>query len=151
MWACCDDTSSDDDVYNTSNAFLLLCRRPHRACAACGAHGLGRAQGRLGLQVWTCSPSSSRTVLSLIRSATLGPWFGVNLPGLSLQHGWTCTRLGLVLLLSGTLVKDCLGLTCLLSSVAPAELPPHTFTSFLSCATPVQCAPSVGSCAVFLI
>ena len=25
MWACCGDTSSDDDEHNTSNAFLLLC------------------------------------------------------------------------------------------------------------------------------
>ena len=25
MWACCDDTLSDDDEHNTSNSFLLLC------------------------------------------------------------------------------------------------------------------------------
>ena len=24
MWACCGDTSSDDDEHNTSNAFLVL-------------------------------------------------------------------------------------------------------------------------------
>ena len=36
MWACCDDTSSDDGEHNTSDAFLLFCAdRPHRAGASC--------------------------------------------------------------------------------------------------------------------
>ena len=42
MWACCDDTSSDDNEHNTSNAFLLLCAdAPHRSCAAGQAHRRG--------------------------------------------------------------------------------------------------------------
>ena len=45
-----------------------------------------------------------------------------DLPGLSLQHGWTCTRLGLFLLLTVARVKAHADLTSLLGFVAPVEL-----------------------------
>ena len=47
---------------------------------------------------------------------------GVDLPGPSLQHGWTCTLIGLVPLLTTTLVKVHTELMSLLSFVASVEL-----------------------------
>ena len=57
----------------------------------------------------------------------LGPRSGVDLPGPSPQHGWTCTRYRPVPLLITTLVKVHTDLTSLLSVVAsiePARVPP---------------------------
>ena len=53
---------------------------------------------------WTCSPSSSRATPSPIKEPVICdsvPRLGADLPGPSLEHGWTCARLGLVLLLIG--------------------------------------------------
>ena len=52
------------------------------------------------------------------------PWQGVNLPGLRIQHGRLCTPLGLVLLLTKTVVTVFSGLTFLLRSTALVERPP---------------------------
>ena len=50
--------------------------------------------------LWTCLPSSSRTTRRS-RTRDLRPW-GCGLVLTSLQHGGTCTRLGLALLVTVT-------------------------------------------------
>ena len=60
MWACCYDTSSNDDDRNTSNAFLLQ-------CAGSRTRTSSRSPWAAGL-LWTRSPSSSRTIPSQIRN-----------------------------------------------------------------------------------
>ena len=84
-------------------------RGPHRACAASRAHGNGRAEGRFGLQVRS-GRVHHPAGLSHDRSGTCDQrqracWLELIYTGLSLQHGWTCTRLGSVILLTWTFVK----------------------------------------------
>ena len=100
MWACCDDTSS------------VVRSRPPHACAAGGAHGGGRAEGHPGLQVCfgrvhrhPAGPLRRRPRIRDQRPRVCG--LELCPTGLSLQHGWTCTPFGSIILRTGTSVKAC--------------------------------------------
>ena len=101
MRACCEEASSDDDDHNTGDSLLLLC-----------AHAL----------VGSVLPSDMSEADELLVAQRLqGGGTGPSFRGLSLQHGWTCTRLCLDLSLTMTFVKAYVVLISFFSSIVLAE------------------------------
>ena len=86
-----------NDEHNTSNYFLCA----HALIGPVLLTGLTETDElkvALGCRVlpWTSSPSSRDTPSPIKKEpliCDLGPRLGADLPVLSLQHGWTCTRL----------------------------------------------------------